>query len=372
VTTRAAARVQPLRVIQTPKPVLRRTEVQNLLSCTEWESGSSEAAAFGSAFHEAVAQYLLVCQTHREETRVADVEDIARDAFFRVARGLDPARLDEFRTLVDQFARSHVAGLSTLMSIERTLTADVGFAVLTGTLDRLDRLDDGETCEPPTDILITDWKTSWGVEDHAFQLRFYGALVCLTWPTVEHVHTRADHVRAQNGIVEAEYARAELLGFWEDVLRGLRARLTGPTGTATGGTACRYCGKRRTCGAAVGSCRAVPDSADSARRLFGDLMRLEAAVDEARSSLKRYFAEREPALWDGTEVGFLPPREPSWRVTDPQGVQTFLRTRGLDAKLGLDGRQVPEALKRELVDAGLARYEPGRVEFRVRNATGSR
>jgi hypothetical protein len=116
----------------------------------------------------------------------------------------------------------------------------------------------------------------------------------------------------------------------------------------------------------------VPDRADTARQLFGDLMRLEAAVEEARSSLKRYFAERQPALWDGTEVGFLPPREPAWRVTDAQGVQAFLRTRGLDAKLGLDGRQVPEALKGELVDAGLARYEPGRVEFRVRNATASR
>jgi hypothetical protein len=34
VTTRTAGRVQPLRVIQTPKPVLRRTAVQNL---PEWE-----------------------------------------------------------------------------------------------------------------------------------------------------------------------------------------------------------------------------------------------------------------------------------------------------------------------------------------------
>jgi hypothetical protein len=355
------------------KPVIRRTMLQGLLSCTEWASGESEQAAFGSAMHDAIAAYLLSCKAHREESRLADIDELARDAFFRKARGLDPSRLDEFKALLDRFARTHTADLHSLIHLEHTLTTDEGFAILTGTVDRLDRIDGGDPDDPPTAILIRDWKTSWAPEPHAFQLMTYSALACKTWPSVQLVATEADHFRLGSaGVIRAEYYREWLLEWWDDIIFGLRARLDGPTGTPTGGAGCQYCTKRFSCAAAIAPHNLSPENEEQAIEIFQTAIRHEAALDESKKALKAYFGDRDPAVWEGLEVGFLSPRDPSFKVGDIEAFRGAMKGLGLDPEPAIHAsveiKAVPSVVRPQLIEAGAAQMTLGDPAFKWRKA----
>jgi hypothetical protein len=345
---------------------------QAWLSCTEYASDIGENAAFGQTFHDAVHQYLLTCQAQGEETRLEDVDRIAREAFFREARGLAPARLADIRDLLDRFAHSHAANLDTLFKVEYTLTTEVSFAILTGTVDRLDRTDGGDPDDPPTEIQVRDWKTQWAQEDFSFQMRWYGALACLEWPSIRQVTTEVDYVRVDALRQVETYDRDQLLTWWEDVLYGLQQRLEGPKGTPTGGAACQYCRKRMHCAASSSLSRAVPENESQAQELFQDFIRFEHAVEEHRKGLQAYFNDRPPVVWQGFELGFLRPREEHWHADDPRAVKKFLDNQGLEGDLALvtavDAKKVAPYLQKEMVEAGVAAYRLGEPQFKHRKA----
>jgi len=361
-------------VLQLPqKPVVRRSLAQAWLSCTEYESDAGENAAFGTVAHDAIQRYTLSCLAHEEETRLGDVDRLAREAFFGVARGLSPHRLDDVRNLLDRFAHTHTANLDTLMHVEYTLTTEVPFAILTGTVDRLDRTDGGDPDDPPTELTVIDFKTQWGQEDFSFQMRWYAALACLEWPSVRQVTTEIDYVRMDALRQVETYDRNQLLAWWDDILYGLQQRLEGPKGTPTGGAACQYCRKRMRCAASSSLSRAVPESESQAQELFQDLVRFEHAVEEHRKGLQAYFNDRPPFVWQGFELGFLRPREEQWRADDPEAVKQFLDSKGLEGDLALitavDAKKVSPALQREMVEAGIATYRLGEAQFKHRKAT---
>jgi hypothetical protein len=355
------------------KPILRRSAVQALLACTSYESGPSPNAALGSVVHDAIAAYLLTCRTGGEETRIADVEQLATEAFFRIPRGLDAGRLEEARMLVDRFARTHVADLATLLHVEKTLTHDVGFALVNGTVDRIDRADGGDPDDPFTEILISDWKTSWAVEDHLFQMLFYAALACLTWPSVDVVTTRIDHFRLNDGIVEASYERAFVLEWFADIMEALQKRLSEPKGEPTGGAGCQFCAKRLTCGYAIAPFNALPENDAQAEEVIQDWIRLDAAELETRKVLEAYFWARDALEVNGLEVGFLESHNPVFRAAaDLATVEAKARELMLDPEQIIETRLrsqgVPMAAKRALVEAGVAEFVPGPPAFKKRKA----
>jgi PD-(D/E)XK nuclease superfamily len=355
------------------KPTLRRSEVQAILACTSYESGPSPNAALGSVVHDAIAAYILTCRTAGEETRLDQVEQLATEAFFRIPRGLDAGRLEEARMLLDRFARTHVAELATLLHVEKTLTHDVGFALINGTVDRIDRADGGDPDDPFTEILISDWKTSWAVEEHAFQMMFYAALACHTWPSVEAVTTRVDHFRLNDGIVEASYTRGWLLQWFGDIMVGLQKRLTEPKGEPTGGVACQFCAKRLTCGYAIAPFNAVPENDGQVEEIIQDWIRLDAAELETRKVLETYFSARLAMEVNGLEVGWLEPHDPVFRaVADVDTIEAAAKGLMLDleqlVEKKLRSRGVPMAAKRALVDAGVAEFVPGPATFKARKA----
>jgi hypothetical protein len=355
------------------KPVIRRSLAQGMLSCSQYESGAGENAAFGTVFHAAIAQYTLSCKAHREESRLADIDQIAKETFFRAPTGVAPHRLDELRDLLDFFARSHVADLHTLLHLEHTLTREEDFAILTGTVDRIDRIDGGDPDDPPTAVRIWDAKTQWAVEEHAFQLRWYAALAFLTWPTVQLVATEADHVRlGAKGIVRQEYYRDWILSWWEDVMYGVRQRVEHPKPEPTGGAGCQYCTKRFSCSAAVAPHNLTPENEDQAIEIFQTAVRHEAALDESKKALKAYFADRDPAVWEGLEVGFLSPRDPSFKVEDVEAFRGAMKGLGLDPEPAISEsvvfKDVPTVVQRQLVEAGAAQMVLGDPAFKWRKA----
>ncbi len=366
-----------LRLLPTVKPEMRRSAVQNLLVCEHWESGSSEAAAFGSLFHRAAELYLKACREHRQETRLGDVDAIVRAAMFDAPGGVDPGRFDELRGLLEQFATTHVANLRELIDVEVTLRVETEVADLHGTLDRLDRLDDGERFEPPTAVRVVDYKTQYAVDDHVFQMRFYAALACLTWPTVEEVVTVADHVhRIARGQVTEVYDRDLLLQWWGDVVmygltQLLERRVRGELAPPVGGAACQYCVKRRTCGAALEGARAIPVTDEEAVARFRDVLRIKAAYDDEWAALKAFFDGRPSVIVDNLELGWLTPAK-SWRCTDPMGAIQYLAGRGADPApfVSVLGSKLTKKLKDALVRAGCATDEfPGDPVFKSRKAT---
>lgn len=356
------------------KPVLRRTVIAGLLGCLEYESGQSENASFGSALHAAIARYWQTCKAHDEESRMADLDTIAREVFFGTVWGIDPGRYQEFRDLLDLFARTHTAELISLKHLEHTLVVETDVAVLTGTADRIDRIDGGDPDDPPTILLIRDYKSQWAVEDHAFQLTFYAAAAAITWPSVRMVATEADHFRLQGkGIVRAEYERDYLLQWWEDMLVGVRDRLErlgAGRAAPTGGVGCQYCKKRLRCAAAIPPFDSAPENLDQAEEMFQTMLRYEIGLEESKSALKAYFKEREAEVWGGLEIGFLRPLDESWKAKKPLEIAKALTELGQDGKaaLSVDASAVPSYLKGEMVRRGLAEYVLGAPTFKHRKA----
>ncbi len=64
-------------------------------------------------------------------------------------------------------------------ALEHTLRADVGWAVATGTVDRMDRMDGDDRDDPPRIVQATDYKSQWAATPHLFQGRTYAQLAFL-------------------------------------------------------------------------------------------------------------------------------------------------------------------------------------------------
>jgi hypothetical protein len=354
----------------TDKPVYRRSTVEGLLACSSYESTGSPIAAFGEAFHDAVARYQLACKAAGEETLINEIGSITAEAFWAVPRGLDPGCLEDLVDLVSRWAFSHDARLSTLFGVEYTIVADCGDFLLTGTVDRLDRLDDGEKSEPPTSIEITDWKSGWGGGAHTFQMCFYAGLALRAWPSLQTVTTTVDHPRKPAANVREQYSRDEIDPWFDDVLTAFRERLTQGAMEPRGGAQCIYCAHRLTCAAALPEIAAVPSSDNDAAELFRDYHRHKVAAAGYWEALQTYVGANRTLEIDDQEVGYLEPLDQRWVASDPAAIVGYLNKKGLDGGkvlyTSVDKALVPPKIKEELVTAGLARWERGPATFKAR------
>jgi CRISPR/Cas system-associated exonuclease Cas4 (RecB family) len=361
------------------KPRKRRSEVQNLLSCPMWRPSESEEASFKAALHDAIARYLHACYASGETTRLADVHDIARAAFYAMPRGLDVGRWTEFLGIFDLWAHARPADPETIfvdpvtgvLGIEMMVEVEEDEAILYGTMDLVRRLDDGDASEGPTRLAVIDHKGQWPVDSHEFQMRFYAGLLCRAFPTVEEIVTVADHYRRVNGIVEVAYGRDECLEWWEDMLYGLGRYLAAPKRRAVGGRACRYCARRLVCGKALDPWKTMPANDAEAVAAYRDRVRLNAASSIIREGLKAYTDHRDPLMIDDRDVGWMLPDTVRYVVPQPQEVIAYLNTphsrRGdeVSALVVMTDELTQDELD-ELQLAGLVRREAGRLKFQER------
>lgn len=356
------------------RAVIRRTLAENLIACTAHQGQDSEAAAFGRGFHSFAASYQLLCQQTREETRLSDVHGLATEAFYR-ARGVSPNRLQEFLELCELFAGTHPAELASLMSVEETLTHDIGWALLTCTLDRLDRVDAGDPDDDATEVQVKDWKTEHTLEgDHSFQIRWYVQMLFLARPRLQRVGFQIDLVRRRWQPEPLWFERGDLDEWWATTLAALQEAWEiqqAGRGVPTGGSACTFCAKRYSCGAAVSSAAVLPENDDQAAETISTWLRLQAAEEEHKRALRTYFGDRDPVLFNGLEVGFLRSRDPQPTAEEPQAVVDWMKQRGLEGEVALresiDWNKVPKQFWPELVEAGAATI-PDRPEFKARKA----
>lgn len=272
-------------------PRIRRSEFEALLSCPNYDNDSSEAAAFGTDVHAAIAAWIRSCEAMQDT-----VEPVM---------AMVPRADESVFTLLQEFTQTHTPGLDTLYDVECLIEHETDLAILTGTLDRLDTwvTDDG------LDALISDWKSGWHPVENAFQQKWYGSLVCLTFPSVQTVTMRTDYIRLSEGrgITDVVMLRPELLEWWDThvvpyIPRVLEARANG--GPAEGGAACQYCRRRYECADSIAPYRNAPQTAEQAAEMVGELVRLEAAAKEREKALRVYLEEREPLIVNGLSAGF--------------------------------------------------------------------
>jgi hypothetical protein len=361
--------------LERDKPVIRRSLAENLLTCTEFEREDGEQLAFGTAFHSFAAAYILLCQSSGEETRHTDVARLSSEAWART-HGLLQSRYGEFMELCESWATSHMANLDTLLHVEHTETLDVGFAILTATLDRIDRADMGDPDEDPKRELVTDHKTEQGEMDHAFQEAFYIQMRLLNHPALEEVGLFIDPIRGRWSTDPTWYRRGQLDLWWKTMLAGLRDRLQGPRGNPTGGPACNGCAKRYRCPKALAVAREIPETEDQADEQFAELLRLEEAVSVRKEGQKHFYRDRKDRVVAGHEVGFLTPRDEHLVITaKPLDLRKWLNRHHMDGDsvLKVDTEQLRQsAIQEKLVEAGLAKRELGRPVFKYRNHVPAR
>src|ERR1043166_1306529 len=231
------------------KPVIRRSLAEAPPGCPRFPMEDSERLAFGQAFHTYAASYILHCQALGEESDLTAVFELARDAWART-RGLnqerciqpqDGSRDAEFFDLCHRFSEANLAGLDTLQHVEHTLTYDVGFPLLTCTLDRLDRVDAGDPDDDPTWLLVRDWKTELGEMEHGFQIRWYTQMLFLTQPGLQNVDFEVVPVRRGRPYDAITFQRGDLETWWNMVMQALQEVLESPMAPPYGGAQCENC-----------------------------------------------------------------------------------------------------------------------------------
>jgi len=371
--------------------VFRRSYVEGFLQCTEVERASGDNAEYGIAVHDAIHQYLRQCLSAREESRISDIPQIMIEVFARHG-GVHPDRFGEAADMVEQYARSHLADIDTLLHVEGQpalefqLTADLGWATFTGTCDRIDRMDGDDPYDPPRLILIRDYKTQWAKVEHTFQGRFYAALAFRDKrinSALEGVAVEFDHLPLRNGMVWhpgrvenqlAYFEPGDLDQWFNDNIDIFRRRYEGPRGHPVGGLSCQYCAKRYRCAAATLVSATMPEDKEQARELVGDWIRTEERAKLLKEALEKHYQHRKPDVFDGMEVGFLRPKKSTWRASDPQGIAGYLDKRGMDGRSVLDTivnkKLIPDYMYPELVTAGVARWDEGEATFKRRLADG--
>lgn len=383
------------------KWVLRRSFVQAFLGCPVYAASTSTAARLGIYHHDNFAAYTLECKRRHQDTLLSETDRIARETFFAEPRGLGPAHLRDGKQLLDRFARMWPSEWSTLRRVEHTLAVDIGWAVLTGTIDREDRLDNGDPDDPPTHVRLRDYKTGWGratwtdpndpADDmgaHEFQMRFYAALRFqepgsedLETVEEELIFPRRNMEPIQTLWTRSDWEHGELGEWWrEEVVEPLtewwpKRRRLGPHG----GPQCVYCAKRFTCALADLGASQVPESEEHVDELFEETLRLDEAIKERRQQLATFFAARPPMVLDGFEIGYLVARDSraagiqiaegadeaivAYMNSIAPGQGDLVRRSGVDPKL-----IAPEWYSR-LVDEGLAVPAEQDPKFKWRKAT---
>lgn len=299
-------------------PLLRRSWIENFLTCPAYASDNSERAQFGTMMHEGIHVYLRECVARKQDSLLSEVDRIAREVFHRVPRGIPPGRLFEFRELLDHFARALPVDRQNLLRTEFPLFVDVGWAVLTCHPDGEWRTDSGDVDDPVESLVMRDWKTSWNYGENLFQTRFYVMSRALqpdaegleeitfeTWPLrgfadpIEYTFTRYD------------WEQGELRDWWEnDVLKPLRDRFPqraklGPRG----GAACEYCAKRLYCGESVPPASIAPETQEDLVEFFTETRRVEELYKTRRDAIRMFMKNRKPVVIEGYEVGNNMPRE---------------------------------------------------------------
>jgi len=356
-------------VITGQKPVIRRSLAEGLLSCAQFVREDGEQLAFGQCLHSFIAAYTLLCQAKGEETLLTEVSSLAAEAWART-HGLKQSRWHEFLELCQHFAETRPANLSSLMHVEHTVTHDVGFAVLTCTMDRLDRADAGDPDEAPTYIQISDWKTERAELDHDFQSHWYSQMLFLSHPSLElvvfAVHALRDWWKPEPYL----FRRGELDLWWEMTLTGLKARLDVPNAAPVGGPACPGCAKRYDCARSTAMAGSIPETEDQADEQFQEVLRLEQAIDVRKEGLKRFYSGHAERVVNGKEIGFLTPRDPRLVVTvQPLELRNWLNRRHMsgDAVLKIDNDQLgTREIQDKLIEAGLAKREYSKPAFKWR------
>ncbi len=361
--------------VQNGRQIIRRSLAESLLTCTEFEREDGEQLAFGTAFHSFAAAYILLCQSSGEETRHTDVARLSSEAWART-HGLLQSRYSEFMELCERWATSTLANLDTLLHVEHTETLDVGFAILTATMDRIDRADMGDPDEEPQRELIGDHKTEQGEMDHSFQERFYIQMRLLNHPALQEVGLLINPVRDRWSTEPAWYRRGELELWWKTMLMALRDRVQGPRGNPTGGPACNGCARRYSCPKALAVAREIPETEDQADEQFQELLRLEEAVAVRKEGQKVFYRDRTDRVVAGKEIGFLTPRDPHLVITaKPLDLRKWLNRHHMDGDsvLKVDTEQLGRsAIQDKLVVAGLAKRELGKPAFKWRNFVPAR
>lgn len=359
------------------RPIIRRSLAESLLTCSVFEREDGEHLAFGQAFHSFAAAYTLQCQATNEETRQTDVARLGSEAWART-HGLLQSRYSEFMKLCESFAATHLANLDTLMHIEHTETLDVGWAILTCTLDRIDRADLGDVDDAPTREQITDYKTEQGEMDHEFQLSWYTQVRFLKHPALQEIVFIVESIRDRYTADPVTIRRGELDLWWRSMLGALRDRWEAQPASRvpTGGPACVGCAKRADCPKALAVAREIPENEDQADELFQEALRMQEAFEVRKAGLHEFYRHREPRVVAGHEVGWLVPRDPRLVVTAaPLKVRDWLNRHHMDGNsvLKVDSEQVKHsAIADKLVVAGLAAREHSKPGFRWRKFVPAR
>jgi hypothetical protein len=355
--------------------IVRRSLAENLLSCVRYQREDSEVLAFGQAAHSFFAAYKLQCMATGEQTRLTDVARLAAEAWART-HGLDQNRYAEFMRLAEQWASARPTDLDTLMRVEHTETLDVGFAILTGTMDEIDRADLGDEDDEPTRELIVDEKTAQGEMDSSFQGMFYVQLRFINHPALQEVGWQVYPVRNRWPDETTWYRRGELDLWWKTMLTALRDRLEHPDGEPTGGKPCTDCAIRYECPKALAVARAIPETEEQADELFGEALRMQEAFEVRKAGLLEFYRGREPRVAAGHEVGFLTPRDAKLVVTaKPLDLRAWLNKHHMDGDsvLKVDSEVVGKsAIADKLVVAGLATREHSKPGFRWRKYVPAR
>jgi hypothetical protein len=353
-------------------PIVRRSEGESLIACPAYVGEESEAAAFGTAFHEFAASYQNYCRDTGQETAWTEIDRMASKYFFETG-GVTPNRLDEYKALCDQWARTRLMELDTLIHVEHTITHTLEWAILRCTIDRVDRADDGDPDDDPTWLRVTDWKTEYPDVDHTFQIRWYCQMLFLNHRSVQRIDFQIDHVRWNRRQGEAmTFMRGQLDDWWAEILPQVERRYrerAGGRAQARGGSACIYCALRYTCPKAIASARIIPETDDQADELFQETVRFAEGLSLGKDALKTYYSTREARVVGGLEIGNLEPREDSFRVTaTPMKVKRWMDRQMLDVDvlLKVDTEKLGTETKRLMVDAGLAEWRRSDPSFKWR------
>ncbi len=355
------------------KPVVRRSLAEALLACSDFQREDGERLAFGVAFHDFVALYWRHLQSVREESDLTAVRGLAGKAWARTP-GLLQSRFDEFMDMCERFAAMYLGELATLTDIEHTEVLDVGWAVLTCTIDRVDRRDGGDPDDDATWESIRDEKTEQGEMDHAFQIRWYVQMRFLNHPRLRRISFIINPVRLGRPDEPIDFERGDLDEWWEITLDGLRRRLETPKGNPTGGPKCYECALRATCGKALAEAREIPTTEAEADEQLAEHHRMEAAAEVRWAAQKEWYRGRDERVVGGEEVGFLLTQEPSVEVLVTPAEMRFynaLSGRDQDAYLKV-GTPTNRGVVDQMLALGLARsrFKPRQFKVRIHKELG--